>query len=133
FHAAPERPFSRGLVEKLGLDQAIGLLPEANLGGVLPEPAVAHDAMLGRQSTGQERGLYGAGDGGHDLAQPAGPAIGGETLQVRRVPEIAGRQTDRVQHDERTHRGESWSGILPIFLLNLCTKALTVKAILVVI
>src|SRR5262249_57931691 len=34
-----------GLVERLGLDQSIGLLPEAHLAGVAEQPAVADNAV----------------------------------------------------------------------------------------
>ena len=52
-----------GGVERLRLDQAVRLLPEADLVGVAEQPAVGDDAVLVRQLAGEERRLGGAGDG----------------------------------------------------------------------
>ena len=53
-----------GDVQRCRLDQAIGLLPEADLAGIAPQPAVGDDAVSLRRLSGQQRRLRRTGDSG---------------------------------------------------------------------
>src|SRR5262249_22309681 len=59
FGTAEPRPaagVAGGLVDWLGLEQAVGLLPEADFAGVAPQPAVADDAVALGGLAGEEGG-----------------------------------------------------------------------------
>src|SRR5262249_3408343 len=68
-------------VERLSLEQPVGLLPEADLASVAVEPAVADDTVAPGALPGQQRCLRRAGDGWHDVAQRAHPALVGQGAQ----------------------------------------------------
>ena len=88
-------------VDRLGLEQAIGLLPEPDLARLAEEPAVADDAVVFGRLAGQQARLGGAGDGRHHFLQRADPAGCGQRLESRAPGAAGAGQSDGVKHDKR--------------------------------
>jgi hypothetical protein len=61
-------------IKRLGLDEAVRLLPETNLHRVAVKPAICDDAVFVGRGSSQERSLSGAGNGRDDLDKAALPA-----------------------------------------------------------
>src|SRR5262249_30042567 len=89
-------------IDRLPLNQPIGLKPEPDLTGVAKAPAVADDAVLSRQATGQYSGLRRTGDSPHDALHGVQDAFSTPSRQVGRVRAgLPGRQSDHVEQTER--------------------------------
>ena len=92
-------------VERLGLDQPVRLLPEADLAGVAEEPAVADDAVLVRAACRSACVAWAvqvtAGrTSRHGRDQPAAASA----FSRGACSQQTGRQADGVDQDEGLHR-----------------------------
>src|SRR5262249_41060943 len=94
-------------IDRLGLKQPIGLLPEPDLAGVSIEPAVANDAVLFRRSSGQHRRLSRTSDRGDDFFQRDGPAGLGKSMEARSKRQKALREADDVEKEQGGHTGQT--------------------------
>ncbi len=70
---------SGGAVERFGLEEAVGLLPEAHFHRVAEQPAVADNAVPFGVRAGENGRLGGASDGGQDFLQRPHPARWGSS------------------------------------------------------
>ncbi len=92
-----------GHIDRLRLQQPIGLLPETDLAGFTKEPAVADDAVPRRCLPGQHGGLGGACDSGKHFTQGPLPARLGQRAQARRQRQALRGQGDGVDEDQGLH------------------------------
>ena len=95
---------SRGVPEALGLDEAVGLLPERDFAGRRIHPTVADDAVLGGSDAGEHRGLDAGGDRGQGRSHRPNAALlageGGDGRGVR--TDQRGGETDQIDEGDAT-------------------------------
>jgi hypothetical protein len=99
-----DRPASGRRVNGLGPNQAVGLLPEADLVRIAEQPAIADHAVTLDRLTGEQRRLSRHGDGRDDVGHRDGPSACGEGGQARSVWKESGCQPDGInQHQGLRH------------------------------
>ena len=77
--------FHCSLIQRLGLNQTVRLLPNSHFARIAIEPAIADDAVLLRLPPRENRCLCRASDRRHNLSQLAGPALVRQFLQPPRT------------------------------------------------
>ncbi len=93
----------RRVPQPFAVHQMVRLAPEPHFGEVAEIPAVRDDAMLARQSPGDERRLHGRRDGRRDRRQRTHCAPLRDATDVRCMLQQRGGETHDVQYERTRH------------------------------
>ena len=95
----PLGELARGQINRLSLEQGVGLLPEANFPRLAEQPAVAHDPVDLRRLPRQETRLSRASDRGEHFGEHRKASPLRQHLETRGVRKPSRGQTDGIDQD----------------------------------